>query len=138
MDKALSYLALARKAGLIELGEEPVGAITRAGKAALVIVSSDASGHTWRRANSFVAGTEKQCLKLPFTKAEVGMAVGRQELAIGAITDPALAVSFAQALPDGAAKAVLPALEEKTLRQKKRRQEARAHQRNVRKGKKQD
>ena len=55
-----------------------------------------------------------------------------------AITDPALAVSFAQALPDGAAKAVLPALEEKTLRQKKRRQEARAHQRNVRKGKKQD
>ena len=41
MDKALSYLALARKAGLIELGEEPVGAITRAGKAALVIVSSD-------------------------------------------------------------------------------------------------
>ena len=138
MDKALSYLALARKAGLIELGEEPVGAITRAGKAALVIVSSDASGHTWRRAKSFVAGTEQQCLKLPFTKAEVGMAVGRQELAIGAITDPALAVSFAQALPDGAAKAVLPALEEKALRQKKRRQEARAHQRNVRKGKKQD
>ena len=78
MDKALSYLALARKAGLIELGEEPVGAITRAGKAALVIVSSDASGHTWRRANSFVAGTDQQCLKLPFTKAEVGMAVGRQ------------------------------------------------------------
>ena len=138
MDKALSYLALARKAGLIELGEEPVGAITRAGKAALVIVSSDASGHTWRRALSFVAGTEQQCLKLPFTKAEVGMAVGRQELAIGAITDPALAVSFAQALPDGAAKAVLPALEEKALRQKKRQQEARAHQRNVRKGKKQD
>ena len=32
MDKVLNYLALARKAGLCELGEEPVGAITRTGK----------------------------------------------------------------------------------------------------------
>ena len=30
MDKTLNLLALARKAGLAELGEEPVGAITRA------------------------------------------------------------------------------------------------------------
>ena len=30
MDKALNYMALARKAGRIELGEEPVNAITRA------------------------------------------------------------------------------------------------------------
>ena len=29
MDKALNYLALAKKGRLIELGEEPVGAITR-------------------------------------------------------------------------------------------------------------
>ena len=30
MDKALNYMALARKAGRIELGEEPVGAAARA------------------------------------------------------------------------------------------------------------
>ena len=58
MDKALNYLALARKGGMAELGEEPVGAITRAGKGYLVTVASDASDHTWRRAKSFVAGTE--------------------------------------------------------------------------------
>ena len=52
MDKYLNYLALARKGGLAELGEEPVGAITRTGKGYLVLVASDASAHTWRRASS--------------------------------------------------------------------------------------
>ena len=138
MDKAMNYLSLARKGGLAELGEEPAGAAARAGKAYLILVAEDASDHTWRRALSFAAGTDQQCVRIPATKDRMGQAIGRQALSIAAITDPALAVSFAQALPDGAAKAVLPALEEKALRQKKRRQEARAHQRNVRKGKKQD
>ena len=135
MDKALGLLGLARKAGLIELGEEPVGAITRAGKAYLVVVAKDASDHTWRRSLSFVAGTAQQCLRLPFTKAEVGLAVGRQELAIGAITDPALALNFAKAIP-GVKEEILTVLEEKTQRQTKHRKEAQAHARNVRKGKK--
>ena len=39
MDKAMSYAALAKKGRLIELGEEPVGAVTRALKARLVIVA---------------------------------------------------------------------------------------------------
>ena len=56
--KALGYLSLARKGGLAELGEEPVGAIARAGKAYVILVASDASDHTWRRAKSYVAGTE--------------------------------------------------------------------------------
>ena len=67
MDKALNYLALAKRGRLVELGEEPLGAITRTGKGYLVVVASDASDHTWRRAKSFVAGTEQQCLKVPFT-----------------------------------------------------------------------
>ena len=37
MDKALNYLALSRKAGLIELGEEPVGAAARLGKVGDVV-----------------------------------------------------------------------------------------------------
>ena len=98
MDKALNYLGLARKAGLCELGEEPVGAITRAGKARLVVVAKDASDHTWRRALSFVAGTSQPCLRLPFTKDEIGLAVGRTSLAIAAFTDPALALAFVKAL----------------------------------------
>ena len=137
MDKALNYLALARKAGLAELGEEPVNAITRAGKGCLVIVASDASGHTWRRANSFVAGTNQACLQVPFTKDELGFIIGRKELAIAALTDPALAASFVKALPQTEKTVtVLESLEEKIQRAKQRQKEAKAHQKNVRFGKK--
>ena len=137
MDKALNYLALARKGRLCELGEEPVGDITRAGKGHLVIVAGDASDHTWRRAKSFVAGTDQACIRLKFTKEELGLAVGRQTLAIGAVTDPALALAFVNALGEPEKhKAAIEVLTAKADRAKKRQQEAKAHQRNVRKGKK--
>ena len=137
MDKALNYLALARKAGLAELGEEPVGGAARAGKAYVILVASDASDHTWRRAKSFAAGTEQQCVRLPWTKDEVGAAIGRDALAIGAITDVSLALALVQALPQNESN--LPALEvltKKAEKAKKRQQEAKAHQRNLRRGKK--
>ena len=137
MDRALNYLSLARKAGLAELGEEPVGAITRAGKGYLVIVASDASDHTWRRAKSFVAGTDQQCIKVSFTKDELGFVIGRTSLAIAAITDAAMAASLVKALPDVAKHtAALAVLEEKAAKLKQRKTEAKAHQRNVRFGKK--
>ena len=72
MDKALNYLALARKAGRIELGEEPVGAAARAQKARLVVVAEDATDHTWRRALSFVSGSEQICLRVPYSKDLLG------------------------------------------------------------------
>ena len=98
MDKVLNYLALARKAGRVELGEEPVGAVARAQKAYLVIVAEDATDHTWRRAKSFVAGTEQICLKVPYSKDQMGEAIGRTALAMAAFTDPALALAFVKAL----------------------------------------
>ena len=137
MDKALNYMALARKARLIEAGEEPVGAAARAQHAWLIVVASDASDHTWRRAKSFVAGTTQQTLRVPFTKEELGFAVGRQELAVAAFTDAALAASFVKALPQPEKyKAVLEALEAKAARQRQRQKEAKAHEKNVRMGKK--
>ena len=135
MDKALNYLALARKAGRAELGEEPVGAAARAGKAYLVAVASDASDHSWRRAKSYVSGTDQQCIRLNKTKDEMGQAIGRTSLAMAAFTDVSLALAFIKATeqPDPA---VIEALEAKNARVEKRRKEAKAHQRNVRKGKK--
>ena len=135
MDKALNYMALARKAGRIELGEEPVGAAARAQKARLVVVAEDASDHTWRRAKSFVAGTAQQCIKVPFSKDLLGQAVGRTSLAIGAFTDPALALAFVKALPQPDEN-VLACLEEKTRRIQKRQAEEKAHRKNKRFGKK--
>ena len=98
MDKALNYMALARKAGRIELGEEPVSNAARAHLARLVIVASDAGDHTWRKATGLVSGTEQQCIKVPFTKDELGQAIGRTSLALAAFTDAALALAFVKAL----------------------------------------
>ena len=135
--KALNYLSLARKAGKAELGEEPVGGAARAGKAYLILVSQDASDHTWRRAKSFAAGTEQQVLRVKATKDELGQASGRQSLAIAAVTDAALALALVKAMePTEDTAQVQSVLEAKAARLAKRAQEAKAHQRNVRKGKK--
>ena len=135
MDKARNYLSLARKAGRIELGEEPAGAAARAQKARLLVVASDASDHTWRRAKSFAAGTDQQCIKVPYTKDELGEAIGRTSLAIAAITDPALALAFLKALdmPEKY-RAELESLEKRTNRVQSRQAEARDHEKNVKKG----
>lgn len=135
MDKALNYLALARKAGFAELGEEPVGGAARAGKAYAILVAKDASDHTWRRSLSFAAGTEQQCIRLPYTKDEMGLAIGRTSLAVAAITDVALALALVSSLPQPPAQAV-EVLSAKAQKAKKRKAEAKAHQKNVRKGKK--
>ena len=137
MDKALNYLALARKAGLIELGEEPVGAAARAQKARLVMVAQDAGDHTWRRAKSFVAGTNQLCLKIPYTKDEMGLAIGRTSLAIAAFTDPAMALAFVKALPQPEKYSEeLASLEERAQRVRQRQKEAKAHVKNRQMGKK--
>ena len=137
MDKALNVLSLARKAGLAELGEEPVGAAAREGHAYLTIVAGDASDHTWRRAKSFTAGTDQQCIRVSYTKDELGMAIGRQELAIAAITDPGMGLSLVESLGDPVKyKAAIEMLTQKKKRAMQRQKEARAHKKNVRMGKK--
>ena len=135
MDRALNYLALARKGGRAELGEEPVGAAARALKAHLILVAENASDHTWRRAKSFAAGTDQQCIRLAVTKEEMGFVVGRQSLAIAAITDVQLALALVNALGQPEKyKAVIEVLTAKAEKAKKRQAEAKAHQRNLRKG----
>ena len=137
MDKVLNYLSLARKAGCAELGEEPAGAAAKAGKAYVILVASDAGDHTWRRAKAFAAGTDQQCVRLPFTKDEMGMATGRTSLALAAITDAALALALVQALPEQEKYAgAIAVLSQIAQRQKQRKKEAAAHKKNVRTGKK--
>ena len=137
MDKALNYLALARKGSMAELGEEPVGDMARTGRAYLIMVATDASDHTWRRAKSYAAGTEQQCIRVRFTKDEMGFAVGRTALAIAAITDCALALALVNALGEPEKyKTAIEVLSAKAEKLKKRQSEAKAHKRNVRMGKK--
>lgn len=136
MNKALNLLSLARKGGRIEVGEEPVCAAARACHARLVVVAEDATDHTQRRARSAVAGSGQQVITVPFSKDELGAALGRTSVAVAALTDPALALAFVQAIdmPERYREAIAD-LESRTQRVRKRQLEEKAHKANVRHGK---
>ena len=53
MDKLLNLIGLAKKAGKLEVGEEPVGAAARSKHARLILIASDAADNTRRRALHF-------------------------------------------------------------------------------------
>ncbi len=136
-NRSLGLLAISRKGGNLTIGEEQVGAIARAGRARLLLVASDASDHTVRRARSFVAGTAQPLLRLSFTKDELGDALGVSSCAMAAITDVRLAQAFVKTLgePEKYAE-LLGDLDVRVQRVEKRREEEKAHRYNVRHGKK--
>lgn len=136
-NRSLGLLSISKKGGNIVLGEEQVGAQARAGRARLVILASDAGGHTVRRAKSFVAGTAQPLLTVSFTRDELGDALGTTSCAIAAITDVRLAQAFVKTLgePEKYAQ-LLSDLDVRVKRVEQRRAEEKAHRRNTRFGKK--
>ena len=134
-NKALGYLGLARRGNNVVIGEEPVGAACRASHARLLILASDAADHTCRRARSFAAGGKPPVLNVPFTKDELGDALGCNACAMAAFMDAALALAFVKAL-DGAHTELTETLQRQVDRIQKRRKEEKAHQKNIRQGKK--
>ncbi len=136
-DRSLGLLSISRKGGNIVLGEEQVGAQARASQARLVLLASDAGGHTVRRAKSFVAGTAQPLITLSYTKDELGDALGTTSCAIAAITDVRLAQAFVKTLGEPEKYAdLLQELDTRVKRVEQRRAEEKAHRRNVRFGKK--
>ena len=136
-NKALNLLSLARKGRRIEVGEEPVGAAARAGHARLIVIASDATDHAFRRVKSFTAGTNQLYLKIPFTKDELGAALGRTSCAMAALTDVALAQAFVKALDQPQQHAqLLEALDTRVQRVRQRQAEEKAHRYNKKHGKK--
>ena len=114
--KALRLLGLARRARLLEIGEEPVGIACRGGRAKLLLVAKDAGDHTFRRARSFVSGGKCPYICVPYTKDELGDGLGCNACALCAFTDPAFAKSFLEALGDEAHAEILAQLTEVTGR----------------------
>lgn len=92
-DPILHLLGLARKAGRLEIGEEPVGAVCRARQARLVLLASDAAANTNRRAAHFGEAGNVLWLEVPYTKAELGFHLGRGSCAMLAITDAGFAAA---------------------------------------------
>lgn len=138
-DPILHLLGLARKAGKLELGEEPVGAVCRARQAKLMLLASDAAPNTRRRAAHFGEAGNVFFLELPFTKAEIGFALGRGSCAMLALTDAGFAASLTGKLAARFPDKYAPAAEQlkiKADRVLQRQREKRQHEKNMREGKK--
>ena len=139
MDKLLNLIGLSKKAGKLEIGEEPAGAAARAKHARLLLVASDAADNTRRRAKHFGDAGECICLEIPATKEALGRALGRTSCAILAVTDVGFAEAIAKKLAEGDEAHYGEAarrLAIKAQRAAERRQELRQHEKNVRAGKK--
>ena len=135
--RALNYLGLARRGNNIAIGEEPVGIACRGNHGRLLILAKDAADHTFRRARSFTQNGKPPMIRTPFTKDELGDALGCNACAMAVFTDVALALAFVQALDEKEEYTqLIAALQTQVERVKKRRAEEKAHQKNVRQGKK--
>lgn len=139
MERILSMLGLAHKAGRVEIGEEPVGSAARAKKARIILVASDAATGSVRRAMSFANTGSCLCLVIPATKNELGRALGRTSCAMAAVTDIGFADAVAKKLAALEPKKYESAAERmavKAQRARERRQEQLNHEKNLRMGKK--
>ena len=134
----LSLLGLALRGNNLAVGEEPVEAVARARDARVLLVASDAADNTYRRVKHFADAGQCIWLRIPFTKAELGRAVGRSAAAVVAVTDIGLANAVVHKLAqldpvkydEAAAR-----LELKAKRAAERKAEMLAHEKNVRTGK---
>ena len=138
-DPIAHLLGLARKAGRLEAGEEPVGAACRARQARLVLLASDAAPNTARRAAHFGQAGDVPWLSLPLTKEEVGGLLGRSSCALLALTDAGFAAAVGEKLAARDPERYGPAaalLREKAGKVLQRQKEQRQHEKNLRAGKK--
>lgn len=122
----------------LAVGEEPVEAAARAKDARLLLLASDAADNTRRRTVHFSEAGQCLWLRLPFTKAELGRAVGRTSAALVAVTDIGLANAVANRLAQLDEDQYGEAAERLALKAKRaaeRQSELRAHEKNVRTGK---
>ena len=134
----LSMLGLAKKAGRVEIGEEPVGAAARAKKARVILVAQDAGPSSQRRAFSFAETGACLCLTVPADKDALGRALGRTSVAMCAVTEIGFAGAVVKKLaamdPERYGAAAVQ-LDGKAQRAMERRAEQLRHEKNLRQGK---
>lgn len=100
MDKAKSYLAFARKAGKLALGEERCGDAAAAGKLKLLILASDATENARRRAEGYTVGHRFPLMRTDLPKEELCALLGAGGCAMLGFTELGLAAEFAEAMKE--------------------------------------
>ena len=136
-NELLPLLGLCRRANLLIVGDEPVEAAARAHDARVLLLASDAAGNTVRRVRHFSEMGNCPLLTLPFTKAELGGAVGRSVCAVAAVTDIGFAANIVRRLAAAEPEQygqTAALLEQKSRKAARRKAEALAHEKNLRQG----
>ena len=134
----LSLLGLSLRGGRLAVGEEPVEAVARARDARVLLLASDAADGTRRRCEHFAAHGDCMWPQIPFTKAELGRALGRTSVALAAVTDVGLAAALLHRLAELDPEQYRDAadrMDVKARRAAERRAEQAAHEKNLRRGK---
>ena len=137
MDNILHMVGLAKRAGRLEVGEEPVGAVCRARDCRLILVARDAADNTFRRVRHFADAGQCLWISVPYTKDELGSAVGRTSCAMLAVTDIGFAEAIAKKLAAVDPEKYTVTLEKLTVKAQRaaqRRKEQQAHEKNVKRG----
>lgn len=128
-DALLGLIGLARKAGKLEIGDEPVSMAARDRRARLILMASDA-GEGILRKGAGLSTDNCPALAVTFTKAQLGGAVGRESCALLAFTEVGFAAAAVKKLagadPEtyGGYAARLSQKAEKNLRRRKEKQAA--------------
>ncbi|MDY3281752.1 L7Ae/L30e/S12e/Gadd45 family ribosomal protein [Dysosmobacter sp.] len=137
-DRILSLLGLCKKGGMLEIGEEPVEAAARARDARVLLLAEDAADNTLRRVRHFAEAGDCLWLRIPYTKEELGRALGRTSCALLAVTDIGFAANLVRRLAERDPVRYDEAAEKLALKEKRaaeRRAEQLAHEKNIRTGK---
>ena len=90
-DPSLMLLGMCRISQSAKSGEEKAEAAIRDGSAQLVILSSDASGNTRKKFHDKCTFYHVAIIDSPYTKREIGEAMGQSEKSVVAIISEGLA-----------------------------------------------
>jgi|GEM_PF-182805 len=96
-NKAIGLMGLARRAGMLVVGEENCGVATRSGRVRVLLLAQDASDNAVRRAEGFAAD-RIPIVRLPYSKDELAMALGKASCSMAAATDIGFAFEIVSAL----------------------------------------
>lgn len=98
--KPLQSLGMAKKAGLLTIGNDAVKSEARVGKVKLIVVASDVSEGSKKQAMYSAEDSNALCIETPYKKFDFGRVVGRGSPGVVAILDDGFALSFMKKLAD--------------------------------------
>lgn len=96
--KALRLIGMALRARRLEVGVDSVSGLIGSGRARLVVVTRDASPRAAARMRDFAEQNDVRFITAPFTKEELGRALGRAECAAVGTADSGFAKAIAESI----------------------------------------